>query len=54
MFWHVQRGEDPRSDQGLDGDIISRLAWEHLGIPVEELEAREREVWTSLFRLMLL
>ncbi|KAK3558236.1 hypothetical protein QTP86_013969 [Hemibagrus guttatus] len=35
-------------------DYVFRLAWEHLGIPPEELEevAREREVWASLLRLL--
>ncbi|MEJ4846145.1 hypothetical protein SKA08_15585, partial [Enterococcus faecium] len=35
-------------------DYISRLAWERLGVPPAKLEevAMEREVWTSLLRLM--
>ena len=35
-------------------DYVSRLAWERLGVPPEELEevAREREVWASLLRLL--
>ena len=35
-------------------DYVSRLAWERLGIPQEELDevAGEREVWTSLLRLL--
>ncbi|TWW61038.1 Transposable element [Takifugu flavidus] len=35
-------------------DYVSRLAWERLGIPPDELEevAGEREVWASLLRLM--
>ncbi|KAK0142203.1 hypothetical protein N1851_020089 [Merluccius polli] len=35
-------------------DDVSRLAWEHLGIPQEELDevAGEREVWASLLRLL--
>lgn len=35
-------------------DYVSRLAWERLGIPPEELEkvAGEREVWVSLLRLL--
>ncbi|KAK3505719.1 hypothetical protein QTP70_020512 [Hemibagrus guttatus] len=35
-------------------DYISRLAWEHLGVPPEELEevSVEREVWASLLRLL--
>ncbi|XP_042604086.1 uncharacterized protein LOC122141275 [Cyprinus carpio] len=33
-------------------DFVSRLAWERLGIPPEELEevSREREVWASLLK----
>uniref|UniRef100_A0A673CRG3 Reverse transcriptase domain-containing protein n=1 Tax=Sphaeramia orbicularis TaxID=375764 RepID=A0A673CRG3_9TELE len=35
-------------------DYISRLAWERLGVPPEELEevSGEREVWASLLRLL--
>ncbi|KAK3562555.1 hypothetical protein QTP86_002034 [Hemibagrus guttatus] len=35
-------------------DYVSRLAWEHLGVPPEELEevSGEREVWASLLRLL--
>ncbi|GAA6082711.1 uncharacterized protein LOC111191400, partial [Tachysurus ichikawai] len=35
-------------------DYVSRLAWERLGIPPEELEevSGEREVWASLLRLL--
>ncbi|TWW75358.1 hypothetical protein D4764_13G0000200 [Takifugu flavidus] len=35
-------------------DYVSRLAWESLGIPPDELEevAGEREVWASLLRLL--
>ncbi|CAM4686329.1 unnamed protein product [Leuciscus chuanchicus] len=35
-------------------DYVSRLAWERLGVPPEELEevSREREVWASLLRLL--
>ncbi len=35
-------------------DYVSRLAWERLGVPPEELEevSREREVWESLLRLL--
>ena len=35
-------------------DYVSRLAWECLGIPQEELDevAGEREVWASLLRLL--
>ncbi|KAK3519557.1 hypothetical protein QTP86_003108 [Hemibagrus guttatus] len=36
------------------GDYVSRLAWERLGVPPEELEevSGEREVWASLLRLL--
>ncbi|KAK0155726.1 Retrovirus-related Pol polyprotein from type-1 retrotransposable element R2 [Merluccius polli] len=36
------------------GDYVSRLAWERLRIPQEELDevAGEREVWASLLRLL--
>ena len=35
-------------------DYVSRLAWERLGVPLEELEevAGEREVWVSLLKLL--
>ncbi|PWA22456.1 hypothetical protein CCH79_00015395 [Gambusia affinis] len=35
-------------------DYVSQLAWEKLGIPLEELEqmAGEREFWASLYRLL--
>ncbi|KAI3363541.1 hypothetical protein L3Q82_012143 [Scortum barcoo] len=35
-------------------DYVSRLAWERLGIPLEELEevSGVREVWASLLRLL--
>ncbi|KAK0151875.1 putative uncharacterized transposon-derived protein F52C9.6 [Merluccius polli] len=35
-------------------DYVSRLAWERLGIPQEEVDevAGEREVWASLLRLL--
>ncbi|KAK3517849.1 hypothetical protein QTP70_020994 [Hemibagrus guttatus] len=35
-------------------DYVSRLAWERLGVPPEELEevSGEREVWASLLRLL--
>ncbi|KAI3363344.1 hypothetical protein L3Q82_011969 [Scortum barcoo] len=43
-------GEDP----GHAGDYVSRLAWERLGVPPEELEevSGVREVWASLLRLL--
>uniref|UniRef100_A0A3P9PNN7 Protein kinase domain-containing protein n=1 Tax=Poecilia reticulata TaxID=8081 RepID=A0A3P9PNN7_POERE len=39
----------------LVGDYVSRLAWERLGIYPEDMEevAGEREVWTSLLKLLL-
>ena len=45
---------DPGEDPGHAGETMSRLAWERLGIPQEELDevAREREVWASLLRLL--
>ncbi|KAI3351538.1 hypothetical protein L3Q82_020382 [Scortum barcoo] len=35
-------------------DYVSRLAWERLGVPPEELEevSGVREVWASLLRLL--
>ncbi|KAK3528214.1 hypothetical protein QTP86_026677, partial [Hemibagrus guttatus] len=35
-------------------NYVSRLAWERLGVPPEELEevSGEREVWASLLRLL--
>ena len=35
-------------------DYVSRLAWEHLGVPLEELEevAGDRDVWVSLLKLL--
>ncbi|TWW74365.1 R2 Retrovirus-related Pol polyprotein from type I retrotransposable element [Takifugu flavidus] len=45
---------DPREDPGHVGETVSRLAWERLGVPPDELEevAGEREVWASLLRLL--
>ena len=42
----------PVGDPGED--YVSRLAWERLGVPLEELDdvAGEREVWASLLRLL--
>lgn len=47
---HVITRGDP---DALDG-YSSRLAWEHSGVPLDELEkvAGEREVWEFLFRLL--
>ena len=35
-------------------DYVSRLAWERLGVPPEELEevAGDRDVWVSLLKLL--
>ncbi|TWW80933.1 hypothetical protein D4764_01G0007480 [Takifugu flavidus] len=46
--------ETPRKTQDTWRDYVSRLAWERLGIPPDELEevAGEREVWASLLRLL--
>lgn len=44
--------------EGLGGDPGrargTRLAWEHLGIPLQELEevSRDDEVWASLLKLL--
>lgn len=36
-------------------DYMSRLAWEHLGVPQEELDCVAGEnVWNILLRLLLL
>ena len=51
---HVPPVGDPREDPGHAGETVSRLAWEHLGIPREDLDevAGEREVSASLLRLL--
>jgi len=43
-------GEDPRHSGGSN---FSRLAWEHLCVPSEELKEvyREKKVWAFLLRL---
>ena len=48
--WEEARGR-PRTHWR---DYVSRLAWERLGVPQEELVevAGEREVWASLRRLL--
>lgn len=54
MAWlQEDAGEDTGANQGLVGEVLSHLAWERLGISMEELEevAREREVWAFLLRL---
>ena len=54
VFRAVPRVGDPGEDPGHAGETVSRLAWECLGIPQEELDevAGEREVWASLLRLL--
>ncbi|KAK0156391.1 putative uncharacterized transposon-derived protein F52C9.6 [Merluccius polli] len=51
---HVQLVGNLGEDPGHAGETVSRLAWERLGIPQEELDevAGEREVWASLLRLL--
>jgi len=47
--WEETRGR-PRT---LWRNYVSRLAWELLGVPPEEMEevSRKREVWASQLRL---
>ena len=48
-------GRRPRGRPGTRWrDYVSRLAWERLGVPPEELEevARDRDVWVSLLKLL--
>ncbi|KAI3377437.1 hypothetical protein L3Q82_008415 [Scortum barcoo] len=52
---HVPPGGGLGEDPGHAGeDYVSRLAWERLGVPPEELEevSGVREVWASLLRLL--
>ncbi len=50
----VARASVPDASWTRWRDYVSRLAWERLGVPPEELEevSREREVWASLLRLL--
>jgi len=49
---HLFRMETPGKTQDTEGLCLS-LAWEHLGVPPDELEeVCEREVWESLLRLL--
>ncbi|KAK0155927.1 hypothetical protein N1851_001531 [Merluccius polli] len=53
--WACPTGRRPRGRPRTHWrDYVSRLAWERLRIPQEELDevAGEREVWASLLRLL--
>uniref|UniRef100_A0A3B4BI15 Ethanolamine kinase n=1 Tax=Periophthalmus magnuspinnatus TaxID=409849 RepID=A0A3B4BI15_9GOBI len=55
VFWACPTGRRPRGRPRTRWrDYVSRLAWERLGIPLEELEdvSGVREVWESLLRLL--
>ncbi|XP_055016887.1 AP-5 complex subunit sigma-1 isoform X2 [Boleophthalmus pectinirostris] len=55
VFWACPTGRRPRGRPRTRWrDYVSRLAWERLGIPLEELEdvCVEREVWEALLRLL--
>ncbi|KAK3528563.1 hypothetical protein QTP70_002803 [Hemibagrus guttatus] len=55
VFRACPTGKRPRgSPRTRWRDYVSRLAWERLGVPPEELEevSGEREVWASLLRLL--
>jgi len=55
VFWARPTGKRPRGRPRTRWrDYVSRLAWERLGVPQEELVevAGEREVWASLLRLL--
>lgn len=54
-FRHVPlRGGDPTPGSEAVEGIVSSLAWDHFGMPQEELECniRERDVWISLQNLL--
>lgn len=46
--------EAPRKTQDTLKDCVAQLAWEHVGIPFEDLKevSGEREVCASLLRLL--
>ncbi|KAK3529274.1 hypothetical protein QTP70_024827, partial [Hemibagrus guttatus] len=52
VFWACPTGKRHRGRPWRD--YVSRLAWERLGVPPDELEevSGEREVWASLLRLL--
>ncbi|TWW57295.1 hypothetical protein D4764_07G0000140 [Takifugu flavidus] len=55
VFWTCPTGRRPRGRPRTRWrDYISRLAWEQLGVPPEELMkvAGERAVWASLLKLL--
>ncbi|KAK3524866.1 hypothetical protein QTP86_010089 [Hemibagrus guttatus] len=55
VFWACPTGKRPQGRPRTRWrDYVSRLTWERLGIPPEELEevSRERGVWASLLRLL--
>ncbi|TWW80569.1 hypothetical protein D4764_01G0003840 [Takifugu flavidus] len=55
VFWACPSGRRPPGRPRTRWrDYVSRLVWERLGIPPDELEeeAGEREVWASLLRLL--
>ncbi|TWW67219.1 hypothetical protein D4764_02G0002600 [Takifugu flavidus] len=55
VFWTCPTGRRPRGQPRTRWrDYISRLAWERLGVPPEELMklAGERAVWASLLRML--
>ena len=55
VFWARPTGRRPRGRLRTRWrDYVSRLAWERLGVPPEELEevARDRDVWVSLLKLL--
>ncbi|KAK3542716.1 hypothetical protein QTP70_000099 [Hemibagrus guttatus] len=55
VFWACPTGKRPQGRPRTRWrDYVSRLAWERLGFPPDELEevSGEREVWASLLRLL--
>ncbi|TWW68536.1 hypothetical protein D4764_19G0003340 [Takifugu flavidus] len=55
VFWTCPTGRRPRvRPRTRWRDYISRLAWEQLGVPPEELKevVGERAVWASLLKLL--
>ncbi|KAK3539665.1 hypothetical protein QTP70_011111 [Hemibagrus guttatus] len=55
VFWACPTRKRPRRRPRTHWrDYVSRLAWERLGVPPEELAevSGEREVWASLLRLL--
>ena len=55
VFWACPTGRRPRGRPTIRWrDYVSRLAWERIGVPPEELEevAGDRDVWVSLLKLL--